>query len=298
MPKRQRTGGSALDRNRELAVALRLADLADEISMRWFVATDHRSAMKADGGIVTAADVEIERALRDQIAREFPTDAILGEEFGRTGDGARLWTLDPIDGTASFAEHGTDWSTLIALVEDGEPVVGVVTRPVVGRRWWAARGLGAFSDGRPISVSNARRFADSVLAEDFRISIGRGLTDNPLPLLAASCARIYPWFERGDLVRVAEGLVDIVFHWWSGTGPDLYSSVCILSEAGGRHTDLDGVNDVNAQVRVMTNGHLHDAVLEFFNRAIANNGFDPSIEPVEDVAAIMRARALQVDSSQ
>jgi histidinol-phosphatase len=276
-----------------LAAALRLADIADEISMRWFHAPNHRAERKADRSIVTAADLEIERALRDEIAAEFPHDAVLGEEFGLSGEGARLWTVDPIDGTNSFAERGTDWATLIALVDEDSPVVGVVSRPSIGRRWWAAQGLGAFADGRPIQVSRTLDLSDAVLAEDFRISIGRNLEDNPLPLLARRCARVYPWHERGDMLRIAEGHVDCCLHWWSGTGPDLYSSVCILTEAGGKHTDLAGVSDVEAQVRVMTNGLLQEDVLRFVNELIDDGSFDPSVKPVEDIAAIMRARDQQ-----
>lgn len=278
---------------RWLAATLRMADIADEISMRWFYEADHRPERKPDGSIVTAADHQIERALRDEIASAFPHDAILGEELGLTGEGDRVWTLDPIDGTASFAERGTDWATLIALVEEGSPVVGVVSRPVIGRRWWAARSLGAFADGRPIQVSSTRDLSEAVVGEDFRVSIGRNLVDNPLASLARCCGRVYPWHERGDMLRIAEGLVDCCLHWWSGTGPDLYSSVCILTEAGGKHTDLAGVSDVDAQVRVMSNGHLHDEVRLFVRDAIENGPFDPAAEPIEDLAAVLQARVQQ-----
>jgi histidinol-phosphatase len=285
---------SALEhRKHDLGVALRLADIADAISMRGFRSVHPDSHWKADGGIVTAADLEIEEALRDELTRTCPQDAILGEEFGSTGKGPRLWTLDPIDGTAGYAQGNTEWATLISLVEEGVAVVGVVSRPADTRRWWAAEGVGAFRDDQPIRVSHAGRLAEAVLLEDFRISVGRQLTTNPLPTLAGVCDGVHPTFEKFDLIGVAEGTVDVVLLWYSGTGPDLYSRVCIVSEAGGRHSDLRGISDVDAQVQLMTNGLVHDEALALVNDLIAAGSVDPAVEPTEDFAAIEHARALQ-----
>jgi histidinol-phosphatase len=276
-----------------LEIALELADLADSISMRRFGAADLSQRRKADTGIVTEVDLAIEQAMRELLSRTRPSDAILGEESGRSGAGARTWMLDPIDGTDAFVAGGTDWSTLISLVEDDVPVVGVVSHPSEQRRWWAGRGLGAFGDGTPISVSTTDRMAEARLCDDFRVSIGQGLENNPLPGLARLCAWVHPYHDRLDFLRIAEGDVDLVVGWHAGAGPDLFSQVCIVIEAGGRFSDLAGRLDVDADVWVVSNGTLHDEAVRFLNEVIARGEFDPAVRVDEDIPRIKQARGQQ-----
>ena len=277
----------------DLEIALELADLADAISMRRFRASDLSASRKADSGIVTEVDLAIEQAMRELLGRARPGDAIVGEEYGSTGDGPRVWMLDPIDGTSAFAEGETDWSTLICLVEDGMPIVGVVSHPSEHKRWWAARGHGAFGDSEPIRVSTTARLAEATLCEDFRVSIGRGLKTNPLPALARECAAVHAWNDRLDFMRLAEGEVDVLVGWHAGSGPDLTGQVCILTESGGRFSDLAGALDFDAHVWVASNGALHDDTLRFLNDLIARGKFDPSVAPTEHIPEIKRARAQQ-----
>jgi histidinol-phosphatase len=277
----------------ELALALRLADTAAEIALRYFHSGALGTTIKPDGSPVTAADTEIEQALREEIARAHPRDAFLGEESGLTGDGPRMWTVDPIDGTASFASRGDEWSTLIALVDEGVPVVGVVTRTPRGDRWWAAQDRGAFKNGTQIHASPTERLADAVMLEDFRISTSRKLDWNPVGKLARACRAVKPFHEVFDLFGITDGTVDLSLLWYSGTGPDLDPWVCILNEAGGRHSDLNGISDVHEPVQLASNGGVHDEVLDLINAWIADGEFDPSIRPVEDISAIMDARARQ-----
>jgi histidinol-phosphatase len=278
----------------DLALALELADLADRISMRLFNSPALAQDLKADGSIVTAADIEIETALRCELERARPADAILGEEYGGTVEGNRVWMLDSVDGTAAFVGNNTDWSTLISLVQEGEPVVGVCSRPATGRRWWAARGAGAFADGRPIRVSDTATLAGAVMCEDFRLSVARQLMWNPLPLLAGQCARLVPWSDRASaFFPIAEGRADFLVNWWGGKGPDLTSGICVLSEAGGRFSDLRGRLDIDADIQVMSNGALHDLLLDTVNEMIATMGFNADHEPVEDIPAIIEARKNQ-----
>lgn len=111
-----------MEYRRDLDLALRLADIADTISIRAFRSAQLESRLKHDGGIVTAVDLEIEASMRDELARACPADAVLGEEYGSTGTGPRRWTLDPLDGTAAFAQGDTEWATLISLVEGANPL--------------------------------------------------------------------------------------------------------------------------------------------------------------------------------
>ncbi len=130
----------------DLELALRLADAADALSLPSF-----RSGLaietKPDLTPVTEADRAVETELRRILAVERPDDAILGEEEGAAGGGARRWFVDPIDGTRNYSRGIPVWATLIALESDGVVQLGVVSAPALARRWWAERGAGAFANG-------------------------------------------------------------------------------------------------------------------------------------------------------
>src|SRR5262245_39761427 len=136
----------------DLALALRMADVADAISLPRF-----RSGLaietKPDLTPVTEADREVEAELRRILDDERPDDAVLGEEGGAAGVGSRRWILDPIDGTRNYARGIPVWATLIALELDGIVTVGVVSAPALRSRWWAKRGGGAHANGEPMHVS-------------------------------------------------------------------------------------------------------------------------------------------------
>src|SRR5947209_12664843 len=104
---------------------------------------------KEDATPVTQADIDIEAMIRAALAERFPGDAVLGEEQGLQGESSRLWVIDPIDGTKNFAAGIQIWATLIALVVDDEPVLGVVGAPALGERYAATRGQGAVMNGEP-----------------------------------------------------------------------------------------------------------------------------------------------------
>ena len=129
----------------DLELATRLADAADAITTARFRALDLAVERKPDRTPVTDADTAVEDAIRSVLAAERPDDAVLGEERGGSAAKGRAWVLDPIDGTKNFLRGVPVWATLIALVEEGEPVVGMISAPLLGRRWWAASGSGAFS---------------------------------------------------------------------------------------------------------------------------------------------------------
>ena len=141
------------DLSAELSLALRLADAADAVSMARFDAADLDIRVKPDATYVTEADLATERAIRDVLEAERPDDGIFGEEFGSSGNAAREWIIDPIDGTANYLKGIPMWATLVALAIDGVPRVGVVSQPAIGRRWWGATGLGAWTSTPSVSPS-------------------------------------------------------------------------------------------------------------------------------------------------
>jgi histidinol-phosphatase len=219
------------------------------------VAVEGDPAVLAD---VTTAAVAV-------LAEERPADAVLGEEYGGTGSGPRGWVVDPVDGTKNFVRGAPAWATLIALRVDGETVLGVVSAPALGRRWWAARGSGAWTsyaggDPRRCTVSAVASLDDAFLS----YSSLTGWRDQgrlePLLALAGRAWRTRAFGDFWSHVLVAEGAVDAAFEpevsvW------DLAALQPIVEEAGGRFTDLSGVRGPDGGSVVCSNGLLHDEVL-------------------------------------
>lgn len=251
----------------DLELALSLADSADALTMQRFGAVDLRVDDKPDLTPVSDADLACETMVRQRLSARRVDDAVLGEEFG--GDVAltgRQWVVDPIDGTKNFVRGVPVWATLIALLVDGVPRVGVVSAPALRRRWWAAEGHGAFStfDGeempRRLSVSGVSDVASASLA--FSSLSGwkeRGIRDDFIALTDAVW-RVRGYGDFYNYCLVAEGAVDIaaepeVSLW------DLAALDILVREAGGRFTALDGTEGPGAGSAVATNGHLHAVTL-------------------------------------
>lgn len=250
----------------DLALALELADLADTAAMDRFRAVDLRVDTKPDRTFVTEADLAVERAVRDLLAARRPADGVLGEEYGTEGSGSRQWIVDPIDGTSNFLRGVPVWGALIALTVDGVPVVGVASMPALGRRWWGAQGLGAYTtdvpgaEPRAIRVSQVADLADASLSFQ---SIAQWRDAGRLDALHALGERVWRDRAYGDLwsyCLLAEGLVDIVSEFdlkpW-----DIAAAVPIIEAAGGRVTSVTGSALGDGSV-LATNGRLHDAVLD------------------------------------
>jgi histidinol-phosphatase len=245
----------------DLELALELADVADGVTLPRFRAADLVVTTKPDFTPVSDADRAAEEAIRECLATDRPDDGILGEEFGATpGESGRRWVLDPLDGTKNYVRGIPVWGSLLALEQDGVPVVGVVSAPALGRRWWAARGEGAWADGRRIRVSGVNQLVDAQLSYDSLTGFEpRGLLDGVLEL-ERSCWRARGFGDFWSHVLVAEGAVDValepeVEQW------DVAPLLVIVEEAGGRFTDLAGRRRADGGSALSTNGPLHDQVL-------------------------------------
>ena len=251
----------------DLALAHELADLADAITMTRFRAEDLVVETKPDLTPVSEADRAVEQAMRARLAEVHPDDRVLGEEYGEddAGTAARRWIVDPIDGTKSYVRGMPVWATLLALEQDGELVLGVVSAPALNRRWWAARGAGAFlregmKEPRPLRVSAIAELADAQLCfaglEDWVARVGV----QAFTKLAAECWRSRGFGDFWQYMLVAEGSAEIamdpVVSLW-----DLAAPLVVVQEAGGRFTDLDGVATADGGSAVATNGRLHEIVL-------------------------------------
>jgi histidinol-phosphatase len=244
----------------DLALALSLADDADALSLARFRALDLVVETKPDLTPVTDADRAVEAAVRLRLSTERPGDALVGEEYGDTGAGDRRWIVDPIDGTKNFVRGVPVWATLLALSDGERMVVGVVSAPALGKRWWASRGGGSWTsdpDGsvRPCRVSQVAALGDAFLsyssAADWREGFDR---------LLAGVWRTRAFGDFWSHVLVAEGAVDVsgepeVSLW------DIAPLQVIVEEAGGRFTDLAGESRTDSGSILCSNGLLHDAAL-------------------------------------
>lgn len=250
----------------DLTLALALADRADALTVARFGALDLRIDTKPDLTPVTDADRGVETELRGVLARERPDDGVVGEEFGGTATfSGRQWIIDPIDGTKNFVRGVPVWASLIALLQDGVPSVGVVSAPALRRRWWAAAGHGAFAavDGgtpRRLTVSSVAQLASASLS--FSSLSGwadRGMRDRFIEL-TDELWRVRAYGDFLSYCLVAEGAVDVaaepeVSVW------DLAPLDILVREAGGTFTDLDGAAGPHGGSAVATNGLLHQQVL-------------------------------------
>jgi histidinol-phosphatase len=244
----------------DLSFALELADLADAITTERFQADDLIVETKPDLSPVTEADRAVEQVLRKRIGEERPGHSVVGEEFGADDPGGTRWILDPIDGTKNYLRGLPVWATLIALEREGRVEVGVVSAPALARRWWAARGDGAFVNGRRIRVSKVADLSDAVLSYASLTSWEQHGLGEQFLTLARSCWRTRGFGDFWSHMLVAEGAADVAVEpeveLW-----DLAAPQVIVEEAGGRFTDLGGTPTPAGGSVVSSNGLLHHRVL-------------------------------------
>lgn len=249
----------------DLTFARELAALADSISLPRYTESTLSHGLKADGSVVTEADTATERALRAAIETARPEDGFFGEETGEhTGSGTRRWIIDPIDGTANFLRGVPNWGTLIALEIDGEPVLGVVSAPALGLRWWAQSGGGAW---RQHGTAEPTRLRVSTVERLDQVSLSFQAVESwaktgHLDALLDLCAEVWRDRAYGDLwsyMLLAEGALDAVCEF-NVFAYDLAAVIPIVREAGGTCTDVNGVSSHSSGNLLATNGRIHEQI--------------------------------------
>jgi histidinol-phosphatase len=251
----------------DLRLAHVMADDADSVSQSRYKALDLHVMTKPDLTPVTDADESVEVGIRRTLSRARTRDAVLGEETGSTGHSQRRWVVDPIDGTKNFVRGVPVWATLISLMVDDEVVVGVVSAPMLNRRWWAMTGGGAWT-GKSLMRATACQVSDVSRVEDASLSYSslhgwdeRGRLDDFLSL-SRRCWRTRAYGDFWSYMLLAEGAVDIAaepeleLH-------DMAALEVIVREAGGVFTSLDGEPGPGGGSALATNGKLHDQALAF-----------------------------------
>jgi histidinol-phosphatase len=278
----------------DLELAHRLADHADAIAARHFATGGIGWQTKSDGSPVTAADREIEHAVRGLINQARADDAFLGEEFGAHGHSRRRWIVDAIDGTASFLAGEPEWGTLIALTDGDAVSLGVVTAPACQTRWWAARGSGAWSTSLPLDHAAAPTRLAVTTATDLH-DAAIGIWPPPARLdtrdrqraanLAARARTTLPaldWHSttpptttvgkpstgsgtcHGGLL-VATGKLDAFLLQGVGTW-DIAALIPIVEEAGGIYSDLSDDQPGDTRTALFSAPALHEEILEIAAR--------------------------------
>ena len=221
------------------AFAEHLADLARPIAKRYF-RSDLTVIDKPDATPVTLADMEIETRLRDEIAREFPTHGILGEEHDSVNLSAEwVWVLDPIDGTKAFTCGKPQFGTLVALTRGGAPVIGVIDQPITEERWVGVKGSGARFNGAPMRVSAKRKpLSETILLitapEQFA-----GAGADAFARLKTACKGVYYGGDCYNYALIASGHVDLVVEMGLKI-VDFAALVNPIVEAGGVTCDWAG----------------------------------------------------------
>jgi len=221
---------------------------------------------KPDRTLVTQADTGIETLVRERIAAAYPRHTVAGEEFGIESDaGDGRWIVDPIDATHNFVRGIEVFATLLAFEREGELEVAVVSAPAMRRRWDAIRGAGARARvgdrERPIAVSRIGTLADAQIV----FSTLRGLEDAGL---GEGLRRLTgeSWRDRGfgdfwGHMLVAQGSAEAMLEY--GVSPwDMAAPFLVVTEAGGRMTDLEGRPSWTSPQALTSNGVLHAAILE------------------------------------
>jgi myo-inositol-1(or 4)-monophosphatase len=246
-----------------LAFARYLATLSATVIKPYFRA-GIEIEWKSDLSPVTVADREAEEVMRAAILREFPDHGVLGEEFGHDNpDAAYQWVLDPIDGTKSFISGSYLFGTLIALVIDGRPRVGVINHPIFDDLL-LGDGSHAWLNDRPVHVRPCAHIEDAVMLNTSHWNVYNHQNGPAFSDLTQRVQRYRSWGDCHGYYLVATGGADImadpIMNPW-----DLMALIPIIEGAGGRITDWKGGDPITGRGAVATCGLIHDEVIALLN---------------------------------
>ena len=243
--------------------AVELAREAGRLTLRWF--NDHELSVlrKDDGSPVTEADKAAEAFLREALAKRFPDDAVIGEEFPEEeGTSGRTWIIDPIDGTRSFVRGVPLFTTLLAMFDEHGPAIGVAAVPGLDEAVWAGRGLGCFHNGRRCQVSRQTDLSHSYLMT----SGVEWWPNGTFARVSQTGARLRTWGDGYGYVLVATGraeaMIDPGLNLW-----DIAPMLVIIPESGGQITQWTGQSTPGPGNWLATNAQFHEEL-----RTLLNNG--------------------------
>ena len=246
-----------------LQVALHASDAADAISLSGFTSRSFGVTRKADNSEVTDIDRATEQAIVASLNSARPDYGIYGEEFGTSGpaNAEATWVIDPIDGTTNFVRGVPVWATLIALVRNGVPELGVVSAPAMGFRWWATTGGGAFFNGTRIYASSTATISEAHVSTTPNAGWQAVGGIPKLVQLQTDALRARGFGDFWQHMLVAQGAIDVAVDVIGLQPYDNAAIYPIVQEAGGTITDRFGNADWRADSSVSSNGVLHAEVI-------------------------------------
>lgn len=250
-----------MDYTQELRTALALARQAGEIQQ-----AGKRNALgierKADASPVTVVDRACEELISNGLHDAFPDDSFLGEESGsHAGTSDRTWIVDPLDGTRPFIRGIPTYACLIALQANQSPVVGVIHLPALNETYCASIGGGAFLNDQPIHVSQTRELSQAMGSALGHVQRQETPLGRRLMTVMGEWDYTYGFMDNYSYGCVAAGRLDLCVNLLDKAW-DCAAAACIVSEAGGAYSDVDGNRTIHNGSIILSNGFLHDAILE------------------------------------
>ena len=247
-----------------LDVAIDAAKQAGELALRYFK-TQPKVSYKADKSPVTRADIEAEMLIRKIITKKFPDHGIIGEELPPVNPKARYqWVIDPIDGTKSFVRRMPFWSTLLALMENGKPIIGISFSPVDNELFTAEKGKGTFLNGKRQRVSKVSELQNAYLAHGSIDAFENKNMLNGFIKLYRATGSHRGFGDSYAYHLLIKGNIDIMVEAKDKVH-DIAAPAILIEEAGGKFTDFSGKFSLTSDCGVVTNKILHSQVLKLLN---------------------------------
>lgn len=219
---------------------------------------------KSDKSPVTEIDKKCENLIIQKVEKAFPNDGFLGEETGsRQGTNNRRWIIDPLDGTRPYIRQIPTYSVLLSLEVEGKNVLGVIGLPEMGIISWGCVGVGAYVNNKRVHVSNVNSLNDSMASSLGLIEKKDTIEGKKLLELMSSIDYSYGFMDAYSYVAVASGKLDFTVNLLDKPW-DCAAGACIVEQAGGTFSDIKGNQSVHNGSIILSNGLLHNRILEYF----------------------------------
>ena len=243
--------------------AKHLAEISGKIIRNYF-RTQIKIDSKADDSPVTIADKKAEEIMREEIMKQFPDHGILGEEFGEHNSSSSYkWILDPIDGTKSFICGTITFGTLIALVKDGEPILGVINQPILKEFLFGDNNSAELNDQK-VKVRQCENFSDAVLLTTDYLDVKKYQNGNKFDELTGKVKLYRNWGDCFGYYLLATGFADImvdpIMNIW-----DSMALIPVIKGAGGIITDYQGKDPVKGNSIIAASPEIHNKVIQILN---------------------------------
>ena len=246
-----------------LDVAIDAAKKGGDLAYRYFK-TQPKVSYKPDNSPVTKADIEVEKLIRKIISKNFPDHSIHGEELTDKNVKSKYqWVIDPIDGTRYYSSGLEYWSTLLAVLENGKPIIGISYYPATREFFIAQKGKGTFLNDKKMRVSKIKILNQAFFAHG---SLQRLSKMGKLPGLISMYDKTLGHSGFGwslSLNLLFKGKVETALE--TGNIHDFAAPALLVQEAGGRYSDLSGIPSLTSGVLLVSNGLIHDQVLKILN---------------------------------